>query len=284
MLGRRRFLAITGAVAGSATFGLGTLASGTARAAEASTLDRIKASKTLRIGVASAEPWFFKDPMSGTWTGVGIDIGQQLAHDLGVRMVPVETTWANAVAALQVNQIDVMFVLDPTPERRQAIDFPAAPLFYYAPGVLVKDTAQVQTWDELDKPATRVGVTLGTSIDRMVTQRLKQAAISRFSNNDEAIAAFAAGRVDVVAQFHPALVVQYARLKLGKVILPKPVEAIATSAGVRKEQNPAFRDWLSRKFTDYYKAGKPQAFFSAYLKSKGIDPSKVPGLLKEDWS
>ena len=121
MLGRRRFLAITGAVAGSATFGLGTLASGTARAAEASTLDRIKASKTIRIGVASAEPWFFKDPMSGTWTGVGIDIGQQLAHDLGVRMVPVETTWANAVAALQVNQIDVMFVLDPTPERRQAI-------------------------------------------------------------------------------------------------------------------------------------------------------------------
>ena len=279
MLDRRRFLAITGAVAGSATFGLGM-----ARAADASTLDRIKTSKTLRIGVASAEPWFFKDPMSGTWTGVGIDIGQQLAQDLGVRMVPVETTWANAVAALQADQIDVMFVLDPTPERRQAIDFPASPLFYYAPGALVKADAQIRSWSDLNKPADHVAVTLGTSIDRMVTHRLPQAAISRFSNNDEAIAAFAAGRVDAVAQFHPALVVQYARLKLGRVILPKPVEAIATSAGVRKEANPTFRDWLSRKFAEYYKAGKPQAFLAAYLKSKGIDPSKVPGLLKEDWS
>ena len=29
----------------------------------------------MRIGVTSAEPWFFKDPMAGTWSGVGIDLG-----------------------------------------------------------------------------------------------------------------------------------------------------------------------------------------------------------------
>jgi polar amino acid transport system substrate-binding protein len=275
-INRRNFLALSGAIAGS-------LAAGPLWAQDPSTLDRVKASKKLRIGVTSAEPWFFKDPMSGTWTGVGISMGKQLAADLGVEMVPVETTWANAIAGLQADQIDVMFVLDPTEERRKAIDFPEAPLFYYAPGALVRDASGVKKWSDFDKPETRVGVTLGTSVDRMVTETLKAANISRFSNNDEAIAAFAARRVDVVAQFHPALVVQYARVRLGKVIIPEPVTPVATSAGVRKEQNPAFRDWLSQKFAEYYASGKPQTFFSEYLKTKGLDASTIPGLVKEQW-
>lgn len=275
---RRQFLTLTAAAAGL------SLASPALAQGAATTLDRVKQSKRLRIGVTSAEPWFFKDPMSGTWSGVGVSIGQQLATDLGVEMVPVETTWANCVAALQADQIDVMFVLDPTEERRKAIDFPQAPLFYYALGALVKQDAAIRTWADLDKVGLRVGVTLGTSVDRTVTETLKAASISRFSNNDEAIAAFAARRVDVVAQFHPALVVQYARLRLGKVVLPEPVTAVATSAGLRKEDNPAFRDWMSQKFAEYYQAGKPQAFFADYLKTKGIDASTVPGLVRERWS
>ncbi len=276
-INRRHFLAFASAVA--AASGAAPILAQDA----ASTLDRIRSTKKLRIGVTSAEPWFFKDPMSGTWSGVGISLGKQLAADLGVELVPVETTWANAIAALQADQIDTMFVLDPTEERRKAIDFPEAPLFYYAPGALVRDASGIKAWSDLNKPETRIGVTLGTSIDRLVTETLKTANISRFSNNDEAIAAFAARRVDVVAQFHPALVVQYARLRLGKVILPEPVAPVATSAGVRKEPNPAFRDWLSEKFDAYYKAGKPQAFFAEYLKTKGIDASTIPGLVKEQW-
>jgi polar amino acid transport system substrate-binding protein len=277
MINKRDFLALTGGLVGS------VISSPSWTQNAPTTLDRIKASKKLRIGVTSAEPWFAKDPMSGNWTGIGISIGQQLAADLGVEMEPVETTWANAIAALQADQIDVMFVLDPTDERRKAIDFPDAPLFYYALGALHRDTGALKSWSELDKPDVRIGVTLGTSVDRVVTEMLKSANISRFSTNDEAIAAFAARRVDVVAQFHPALVVQYARLRIGQVALPQPIQPVATSAGVRKEQDPAFRNWLSERFAAYYTNGKPQRFFADYLASKGIDASTVPGLVKEQW-
>lgn len=252
-------------------------------AQDASTLDQVKARKQLRIGVTSAEPWFFKDPLSEKWTGVGVAMGERLAANLGVDMVPVETTWANAVAALQANQIDLMFVLDPTEERRKAIEFPDAPLFYYAMGALVPENAPFASWTTIDKPGTRIGVTLGTSLDKNVTAMAKSATINRFSNNDEAIAAFAAKRVDVVVQFHPALVVQYARLKLGKVILPEPVTPVATSAGLRKEPSPAFRDWVNGQFAELYKAGVPNQLFNTYLKSKNIDVSGIPGLMKESW-
>ncbi|GGE44287.1 hypothetical protein GCM10007276_21760 [Agaricicola taiwanensis] len=252
-------------------------------AQDASTLDQIKAKKQLRIGVTSAEPWFFKDPMTEKWTGVGVAMGERLAADLGATLVPVETTWANAVAALQANQIDLMFVLDPTEERKKAIDFPEAPLFYYAMGALVAEDSTVKAWADIDKPGTRIGVTLGTSLDKNVTAMVKSAEINRFSNNDEAIAAFAAKRVDVVVQFHPALVVQYSRLKLGKVILPEPVNPVPTSAGLRKESNPSFRNWVSDQFAKLYKAGVPDQIFGEYLKSKNIDPTGIPGLVKEAW-
>jgi polar amino acid transport system substrate-binding protein len=273
---RRHFLAL--ATAAAANFD-----SIPVFAQDATTLDQVKARKQLRIGVTSAEPWFFKDPLSEKWTGIGVAMGEKLAANLGVEMVPVETTWANAVAALQANQIDLMFVLDPTDERRKAIDFPDAPLFYYAMGALVPENGPFVSWTTIDKPGTRIGVTLGTSLDKNVTAMAKSAAISRFSNNDEAIAAFAAKRVDVVVQFHPALVVQYARLKLGKVILPEPVTPVATSAGLRKEQSTAFRDWVNTQFAELYKAGVPNQLFATYLKSKNIDATGIPGLIKEAW-
>lgn len=252
-------------------------------AQDASTLDRIRQDKQLRIGVTSAEPWFFKDPMTEKWTGVGVAMGEKLAANLGATLVPVETTWANAVAALQANQIDLMFVLDPTEERKKAIEFPEAPLFYYAMGALVAGDSPAKSWDDIDKAGTRIGVTLGTSLDKNITGMVKNAEINRFSNNDEAIAAFASKRVDVVVQFHPALVVQYSRLKLGKVILPNPVNPVQTSAGLRKETNPAFRDWVSQQFATLYKDRVPDQIFGAYLKSKNIDPTGTPGLVKEAW-
>lgn len=273
---RRNFMVVTGLSLAALTV--------PAFADDPSTLDKIKASGKLRIGVTSAEPWFFKDPMTEKWTGVGVAMGQKLADKLGVELVPVETTWANAVAALQADQIDLMFVLDPTEERRKAVDFPEAPLFYYALGALVAEDSDAKAWTDLDKAGTRVGVVLGTSVDKNVTAMMKNAEISRFSNNDEAVAAFAAKRVDVVVLFHPALVVQYARLKLGKVILPQPVTPVATSAGMRKEDNPAFKNWVSEQFAELYKAGVPDELFKAYMTSKGIDPSGIPGLVKEAWN
>ncbi|PGH56963.1 amino acid ABC transporter [Azospirillum palustre] len=279
-IGRRTLLGLAAGAAAGAAVGLSALP---AFAASPSTLDRVKESKRLRIGVTSAEPWFFKDPMTETWTGVGVAMGQRLAASLGATLVPVETTWANAVGALQADQIDLMFVLDPTDERRKAIDFPDAPLFYYAMGALVAGDSTIKSWADIDKPGLRIGVTLGTSLDKNVTAMVKQAAINRFSNNDETIAAFAAKRIDVAVQFHPALVVQQTRLRLGKVILPEPVEPVATSVGLRKEENPAFRDWLDGQLKTLYADGVPDQLFAGYLKSKNVDASKIPGLIKEAW-
>lgn len=254
-----------------------------AAAQPASTWDAIKSRGDLRIGVTSAEPWFYKDPATERWSGAATAYGAKLAEALGVRLNPVETTWGNAIAAIQANQIDVMFVLDPTPERRQAVDFPDAPFLYYAMGAMLRNGLQVAEWSELNKPGVKLGVTLGTSIDRFATANLAQATIERFASNDEAVAAFAARRVDAVLQFHPALIAQKARLRLGNIVLPRPVAPVPTSAGIRKEADTRWKDWLDARFREYYDDGTTKTLFETYLRSRNIDPATTPGVTREGW-
>src|SRR5688500_9703122 len=94
---------------------------------QAGTLQQIRDRGELRVGVAPGEPWFFKDQRSGEWHGIGWGVAVALARELGVKPTPVETTWGNAVAGLQAGQFDVMFVLDATPQRALALDFPVQP-------------------------------------------------------------------------------------------------------------------------------------------------------------
>jgi len=75
---------------------LGAFAAGIALAQQpTSTWQQIKQRGELRIGVTPGEPWYFKDPATGQWSGIGYRMGQQIAKDLGVKLVPVETTWGN---------------------------------------------------------------------------------------------------------------------------------------------------------------------------------------------
>jgi len=97
------------------------------------TLAAVKQRGALRVGVTQAPPWYSKDPKSGEWSqGLGVSMGKAMAGQLGVKFEAVEVTWGTAIAALQGNKIDIMYMMDATPERAQAVDFPASPLLFYS--------------------------------------------------------------------------------------------------------------------------------------------------------
>ena len=75
------------------------MSSGT-HAQDTSTWDAIMDRGTLRVGVTQAPPWFFNDPTTNEWTGLGSSVGKAMANELGVEFEPVEVTWGTAVAAL----------------------------------------------------------------------------------------------------------------------------------------------------------------------------------------
>jgi polar amino acid transport system substrate-binding protein len=263
----------------------GLAAAGSARAqTPPSTWERVRSVGEVRIGVVPGEPWFYKDLATGTWGGIGTLAGEAIAYDLNVKLVTVETTWATAVAGLQAGQYDVQFVLDATPQRALAIDFPVQPFFYYAQGVLLRDGVSARNWSDLDKPDVTIGVALGTAPDRDVTARLPHATIKRFPGLDPALLAFQAGQLTALCFYHPALVLMQQKSKLGTVVLPEPIRYSATSAGVRREPERTWRDWLGTALDFYYTTGQTQAMYETYLKARGIDPAKAPPVVRELWT
>lgn len=243
------------------------------------TFETIRSRKVLRLGATPSEPWYAKSAATGEWSGVGVALAKQMAADMDATVEVVETSWGNAPAALQARQFDVMFVLDPTPPRAQAIDFPFAPVLYYALGIMGRDKPPA-TWAELDKPEATIAVPLGTSMDRELSARLPHATLTRLRTVDEAILNFQSGRSRFLALFHPALIAYRLRLGSGEVAVPHPAVTAVAGAGIRREPDKAWRDYLTTVLTFYYENGTTERIYRDYLASKGIDPASVPGITK----
>ena len=245
------------------------------------TLDEIKKRGTIRLGVTQAPPWYSKDPKTGEWTsGLGIFMGKAMAQTLGVKLEPVEVSWGNAIAALQGNKIDLMFVIDATAERKQAVDFPEAPLLYYSLSVLARDDLAVKAWEDLNKPGLKISCAQATTIEAYVTKNLPKAEIQKFPGNVEAIAAFQSGRVDAVAMVHPPLLAAKQKLGKGQLVVPTPAESVPSSTAARKGDT-AFVAWLDKTTGDYYRSGQSEKWYEQALADFGLDPKTVPPIMKE---
>lgn len=246
------------------------------------TMQQIKERGALRVGVTQAPPWYSKDPATGEWSsGLGVSMGKAMAESLGVRFEPVEVNWGTAIAALQGNKIDLMYMLDATPERAEAVDFPKNPLLYYSLAVLAKDDLQVETWEDLNKPEVRISVPQATSMDAFLSENVSNADIQRFPGNAEAIAAFQSGRVDAVTLFHPPLLAARQRLGSGKIVVPTPAQSRPSSVAVRKEDDKTFVNWVDEEIGKYYESGQTQEWYEEFLSGFGLDPKAAPPVMKE---
>lgn len=273
-MNRRMILAAAAAFA--------VMAAGTTAQAQDSTMDQVMDNGVLRVGVTQAPPWYSKDIASGEWTGgLGVSMGQAMADTLGVTFEPVEVTWGTAVAALQANRIDMMFVLDATDARKEAVNFPETPLLYYSLAVLARDDLEITNWEDLNSPDISVSVPQASSMDAFLTENAPNADIQRFPGNAEAIAAFQAGRVDAVTLFHPPLIAARQKLGAGQIVVPQPVESRPSSVAVRKESDTAFVDWVNEQIDGYYTSGQTQTWYEEFLSDFGLDPATVPAIMRE---
>ena len=262
------------------TAGTGVLAMPFAVRAEG-TLEAARKRGTFRVGVTQAPPWFSKDPKTGDWnSGLGISMGKAMADKLGVKMETVEVSWGNSIAALQADKIDIMFTIDATAERKQAVDFPEAPLLWYSLAVLAKDDLAVKSWDDLNKASVRIAVPQASSMDKFVTEHTPKADIQRFPDNAAAIAAYQSGRVDAVCLFHPPLLAARQKLGKGKIVVPTPAQSQPSSTALRKGDTE-FVAWVNQQLVEYYRSGQTQKWYEKALSDFGLDPTLAPPIMKE---
>ena len=249
-----------------------------AQATPDNTLDRIRASKVLRIAVLPGElPYFNKDLATGTWSGFSIEMANDIAKLLDVKLEYTESTYGNSILDLQSNKIDLGFALNPTPQRALVVDFCGA-VFHHPFGAMLRKGLEARTWADLNKPSVNIAVDVGSANETVARRFAPDATIKSLKSRDEVMLEMSSGRVDCVVN---ALVLGLTAIarnpNLGTYkILQTPAVAIPSSMAVRREPDKRWRDFLS-VWVEYNRGiGQMREWFTRGLSLAGVKPEDVP--------
>lgn len=243
-----------------------------------STLDRVRKSGVLRVGVIIGQaPYFNKNLVSGKWSGACIEMANDIASKLAVKVELVESTWGNQILDLQADKIDLAFAVNPTPERALVIDFATPILVHSFTAVTRKGFPKPQTWEDLNKPNVRIAVDLGSTHELIARRYAPKATITAFKNRDDAVLAVATGRADVnVVLAILALPMLKKNPALGEIAIPRPVLTLPTNIGIRMESDKRWRDFLS-VWADYNRSmGQTREWLIKGLAELGVGVNDIP--------
>jgi polar amino acid transport system substrate-binding protein len=196
----------------------GNTASASSGSAQGTFIDEIKKRGELRVGVAIAPPMTTQQP-DGTLGGPNLIPLEELAKQLGVKLVPVAAEWKNIVAGLQANRYDFAANLDYTVERSLAISF-TNPVYEY-PGVfVVKANSPHTTSDQIIKSGGQIATAQGAAPEATLKGLTNK--IMPMDSYSNAISAIKADRV--VAEFTdlPTAESQAQADKTLKIVVPDP--------------------------------------------------------------
>lgn len=277
---RRELLSHT-ALFGAATVAtLGVTAKAAAQTAPGteSTLDRVRRTGVLRMGVIVGQaPYFTKNLVQDTWSGACLSMADDIAKKLNAKVQTVETTWGNQILDLQTNKIDLAFAVNPTPERALMVDFATPILVHSFTAVTRKGFAKPETWSDLNNPNVRISVDMGSAHELIARRYAPNAKILSFKTRDEAVLAVATGRADCnVVLAILALPMLKKNPALAEIAIPKPVLTLPTNIAVRMESDKRWRDFLS-VWADYNRSmAQTREWFVAGLAELDVKETDIP--------
>jgi polar amino acid transport system substrate-binding protein len=275
---RREALRYALAIGSGAALASSLAGPASAQTAADNTLDRIRSTKVLRIAVLPGElPYFNKDLATGTWSGFSIEMANDIAKLLDVKLEYTESTYGNSILDLQANKIDLGFALNPTPQRALVVDFTNL-VFPHPFGAMLKQGLNAKTWADINKPEVKIAVDVGSANEAVARRFAPNATIKSMKSRDEVMLEMASGRADCVVN---ALVLGLTAIaknpSLGTYkILQSPSVTVASGCAVRREADKRWRDFLS-VWIDYNRGiGQMREWFVKGLALSGVKPEDVP--------
>lgn len=165
--------------------------------AQARTLDEIKESGKLVIGVFSdKKPFGYVDEF-GEYQGYDVYFARRLAEDLGVELELVSVDAPNRVEYLTSAKVDIILAnFTVTPERAEVVDF-ALPYMKVALGVVSPDAALITSVEDL-RGKTLI-VSKGTTAETWFTANEPEVNLLKFDTYTETFNALLDGRGDALS-------------------------------------------------------------------------------------
>ena len=143
------------------------------------TLDEIRESGTVNIGVFSDKNPFGYVDENGEYQGYDVYFGNRIGQDLGVKVNYVSTEAANRVENLETGKVDIILAnFTVTEERAEKVDF-ALPYMNVALGVVSPDSKVITDLSQIG-PEEEVIVISGTTAETYLIENNPEIKLQKY--------------------------------------------------------------------------------------------------------
>ena len=248
------------------------------------TLDEIKDSGKIVIGVFSDKNPFGYVDENGDYQGYDVYFAERLAKDLGVEIEYVSTEPASRVEYLESGKVDVILAnFTVTEERAQSVDF-ALPYMKVALGVVSPDSALITKPEDLN--GKKLIVAKGTTAETYFTENYPEVELLKFDQYTEAYNALLDGRGDALSTDNTevlAWALQNDGFSVGIASLGN-LDTIATAVS---KGNDTLRSWIDEEIKSladeqFFHADYKETLEPVYGTEVDIDSLVVEGGVVEE--
>jgi len=221
-------------------------------------------SGTLRVGINLGNFLLTaKDPNTGEFKGVAVDLGKELGRRLGVPVKVIGYPSPGALAdAATTGAWDVGF-LGAEPQRAQQIAFTAAYVEIEAT-YLVPRGSPIKTIADVDREGVRIAISGKSAYDLYLTRHLKHAQLVRETGADNVFKRFVEDNLDAIAGLRPRLVKDQENLP-GSRILDGRFTAVQQAIGT-----PNGRDAGAKYLCEFVEDIKASGLVAKTIEKNGV--------------
>ena len=209
------------------------------------TLDEIKESGTINIGVFSDKNPFGYVDENGEYQGYDVYFANRLAKDLGVDVNFVSTEAANRIEYLQTGKVDVILAnFTVTDERAEEVDF-ALPYMNVALGVVSREDNVIKSLDNWNKDDSIIVIS-GTTAETYLIENYPDIPLQKFDSYATAKEAFENGTSVAWANDNTE-VIAFALQNKGYTVGIPEIGNSDTIAPAVTQGNTTLLDWINEE-------------------------------------
>lgn len=225
-------------------------------------LARVQASGELRACIwPEYHGITYRNPKSLQLSGIDIDNAHELARELGVRPVFVDSSFGQLTDDLAADRCDVaMFAIGVTVQRQQRLSFTQPYLASDVYAITTHSNRRIRSWADIDQPGTVVAVARGTLHEPLMRARLQRAALTVLDSGSAREQEVRSGRADVFMTDYP-----YSRRLLdsadwARVVSPPTPFQVTPYAWATLQGDPVFLARLDQVLTGMKRDGRLHTF------------------------
>src|SRR6267143_2130093 len=236
----------------------------------ASTLDRIVATKVLRVGTNPGYVPFEMIDTDGNMIGFDMDVARYVAAQMGngVRVEFQTSDWDPIIANLNAGKFDLILSgMTRTPQRALRCEF-TDPYFETGQALLVNRAkwkpSPGLTVRDFDRPGVVVATKLGTTGEIAARKFFKKATIKTMESESDAALEVDAGRADLMVYDKPYIAIRAQESRARTFALLDPFTKEYLAMAVRKGDTE-LRDWLNLTIFELKASGTWDSLYQTWF-------------------